>query len=233
MSSHSSIGFSGDDHAEPGLDPYYQRMNPPDNEIPVGVPVSMVIARGDNAAVGLLGVHAYTTGVAFTLAFRLRRRPAATDTELHALLGGWRTGVDDDRSSLLIGVEFSDARRTFNTDPTRLGRTPDPEMPLLQPCAGGGGDISYDQNYFLSPLPPDGPLRLVCRCPAIGIQETIVDLDGTAIRQAGRSSTVLWPLPPIDEPGELPPQPLPDEGWFATFRDDSPRQSTKPPTETD
>ena len=48
-------------------DDFLRRVTAPENEIPVGLPTSVVLARTDDAAVALFGLQVYTTGVAFTL----------------------------------------------------------------------------------------------------------------------------------------------------------------------
>jgi hypothetical protein len=57
---------------------------------------------------------------------------------------------------------------------------------VLEPAAilGLGGSRSWDYELWVRPLPPSGPLGLLCQWPAKGIPETRVDLDGAAILQA-------------------------------------------------
>ena len=75
-----------------------------------------------------------------------------------------------------------------------------------------------EQGWWLSPLPPEGPLRVVVRCAELGIPETSAELDGTAIRRAAAGVVVLWPWERPPEPGAdepLPPPDLPPDSWFA------------------
>ena len=74
-----------------------------------------------------------------------------------------------------------------------------------------------DQDWWLSPLPPEGPLLVVVRCPEIGLEETVAELDGTATRRAGEAATVLWPWqPPVEPSAEpSPPPDVPVGSWFA------------------
>ncbi len=56
---------------------------------------------------------------------------------------------------------------------------------------GGGGSRSAnrsEQRYSVWPLPPAGVLAFVCEWPANDIPVTRVEIDGTAIRQAGRKA---------------------------------------------
>ena len=74
-----------------------------------------------------------------------------------------------------------------------------------------------DQSWRLSPLPPEGPLRVVCSCAALGIEETTVELDATAMQRAAERVITLWPWAPPDFGEQLPPPPpdLPSDSWFA------------------
>ena len=53
----------------------HRRMNPPVNELPVPLPVNLVVARAENVVVALSGVNVYSAGFAFTLRIQLRTRP--------------------------------------------------------------------------------------------------------------------------------------------------------------
>jgi hypothetical protein len=44
----------------------------------------------------------------------------------------------------------------------------------------------------LTPLPPAGPLLVVCAWSAVGIAESRTILDGTAIAEAGTRAVTLW-----------------------------------------
>ncbi len=65
----------------------------------------------------------------------------------------------------------------------------------------------------MTPLPPPGPLLIVLRWLELGIEETVTELDGTAIAAAGHAAEVLWPpAPPLPPPHPVAP---PTTGWFA------------------
>lgn len=121
----------------------------------------------------------------------------------------WEHGPRGGR--FLIGVEFADGRRA-STVPGASS-----EGVLFHSGGGGGGDAAIDQSWWLSPLPPEGPVRLVVRCPELGIEEMEVRLDGTALRRAADDVVTLWPWESPDPgPVEPPPPPdLPADSWFA------------------
>ena len=188
---------------------WLRRVNPPDNEIPVALPLSTVLARTDDVAVALLGLLVYSDGVSFDLVIRLRPgRFGASDLE-EALWGPRGPGAGQGR--FLLGVGFADGRRVTNRE------LPQPGSELVFHSSGsGGGPHGVRQSWWLSPLPPEGALQLVLRCPGLGIPETGAELDATAIRRAAADVVPLWPwVPPAQERPEPPPLDVPPESWFA------------------
>jgi hypothetical protein len=196
----------GDD--EPDED-FFRLFSAPENEIPVGLPTSVVLARTDDAAVALFGLQVYTTGVAFTLVIRVRpSSQLGSGRALNELVWGRGSGP----GRFLIGIELSDGRRASGLS------MPDRDSDLVfHSGSGSGGEASVEQTWWLSPLPPDGPLRLVVRCPELGIEETVTELDASAMRRAADGVVTLWPWerPPEDRQVEPPPPDVPPDSWFA------------------
>jgi hypothetical protein len=193
-------------HGEPD-DHFYRRMSAPENEVPVALPQNVLLARTEDVAVALLGLQVYSTGLAFDLAVRVRpvKLPMA---DLHQAL--WRHGPG--APSLLVGLELADGTRVDNvTGPGSAGDV------VFTQGSGSGNEYSVDQTWWLSPLPPEGPLTVVVRCPELGLAETSAVLDGTAIRAAADRVVELWPWerPPDHGRDEPPPPDLPDDSWFA------------------
>ena len=85
----------------------------------------------------------------------------------------------------------------------------------LRPSSGGGGGTSCNQTYWLTPVPPDGPLTFVCACAGLGVPETRVVVDGLDLTTASTRATVLWP----EQPRRTEPRPTVEArlpaGWFA------------------
>jgi hypothetical protein len=192
-----------------------RRFSAPENEVPVVVPVSALLARTDDAAVTLTGVQVFSTGIGFTLTVRCRPE-ALPDGEdgLHDLLWRGHRGRD---TALMVGVELADGRRASNLpgrDPFASGG---PEDLVFTQGSGSGDQLSVEQEWWLSPLPPAGPLRVVVRCDLLGLPETATELDGAAIRAAAEGVVVLWPwVPPSAlEPPEPPAPDVPADSWFA------------------
>ncbi len=131
------------------------------------------------------------------------------------------SGREDSDERLLLGVEYADGRTATNFQSPGFRGMPaddDPYQPLLSPMGGGGGGRSFDQPFWLTPLPPAGPLVVVCAWSAFDIPESRTVLDGAAIVEAASRAVVLWPpSPPRDEAPVEPPEPrVPDGGWFAS-----------------
>jgi hypothetical protein len=199
-----SVPFTSDDGPDAE---YFRRMAPPENEIPVDVPVNAVLGRSADAAIALLRVQVYSTGVAFDVV--IRARPGTLGmAELHELL--WDHGFGG--PAVLFGLQFADGRRVDNLE--RVGTMDDV---VFTRGGGSGNEYSVDQGWWLHPLPPEGPIRAVVRAEALGIPETHTELDGAAILRAAADVVELWPwVPPVparDERG-LPPE-VPPDSWFA------------------
>jgi hypothetical protein len=196
-------------------------MSAPENELPAGVGLTVVLGRTDDAAVGITQVEAFSTGFRFTLAVRLRRaRPEFVHGRLFMLLSSHvPPGVEVPlEERLLLGLEYANGQRASTLQDSRM-RGPgalaaDPELVFVQ-NGGGGGELSLDQSYWVSPLPPEGPMTFVLAWPAFGMPESRTDLDSAAIRAAAERSHVLWPPQPAREPTEPPSPPRPSSGWFA------------------
>jgi hypothetical protein len=186
----------------------------PENELPVPVAQSAVLWRGDGLVVALVGGHAHRTGIELHVTVRQRVEEPAQGPQLHQLMGG-PPGVDDAR--LVLGVGYADGRRgstlrRHETLPTLPG---EPEPLSVRDSSGGGGATCMDLSYWVRPVPPPGPLTIAVWCEALGIDETVTTLDGTAWAEAASRVEVLWPWHFPTPSAWEPPRPnLPAGGWF-------------------
>jgi hypothetical protein len=164
---------------------------PPGNILGTALPLQLVLARTDAVAVAVQRATAYPTGVESMVSVRRRGkgRTALEEPPLgfHHELGGKL--MDD---VLRFGVQFSDGRKA-----TSLGGFPrphdkEPSHPVLTPCGGGGGGSRWDFGFWLYPLPPPGPLALVCEWPSEGVPLTRVEIDASLIREAAENANELW-----------------------------------------
>jgi hypothetical protein len=202
--------------APDGDDEQFRRFSAPENEVPAAVPVSALLARTDSSALTLTGVQVFSTGIAFTIGLRCRPEALpAGEADLGSLLWRGRRGPE---TELLVGVEFADGRRTSNLlGRHRTGPPDGPEALVFNQGSGSGQQLTVEQEWWLSPLPPAGPLRVVVRCDLLGLGETSTELDGAAIRAAAEGVVVLWPWvsPSSVEPPEPPAPDVPGDSWFA------------------
>jgi hypothetical protein len=215
---------SGDGTDQPNpeeLRLWARRSSPPENEIPGSAPISAVIGRAPGVALAVLNFKVYRTGLAFTLAVRTTRsRRGIGERSLIDLISPARPGRQMAAGEhLLLGVEYADGRAATNLT-ARFGpgfpKLGDDSTPMLQEHGGSGDDRSFDQEFWLYPLPPAGPLTFVAGWTIFEIAETRTVVDGAAIVDAAARSEELWPWqPPDDDLPEEPPEPDLPAGWFA------------------
>jgi hypothetical protein len=164
---------------------------PPDELIGVVVHQGVLLARGDSIAVGLRCVTAFPTGLALAVAVRGRERAAQlAHARQHAELERLQRA---EQASMRHHPDPFDADDLTGLQLAALDQDEQPQRLLM---AGGetsiGDDYSGDVTYFISPLPRDGTLTLVCSCPELGLAETRTQLElpDLAARAAGAFS--LW-----------------------------------------
>ncbi len=217
MSSSMQSG-SPEVHPAPEIEFWQQHMGPPENELPRSVPATLILGRGVDAVVAVAGIRVYTTGLSFDLVVRLRRYPETITADPYfSIFGGPHPGHGGQtKSTLLLGVEYADGRSAINVGgPVSPAAVIDNTEPRLSANGGGGGGLSFDQAYWLSPVPPDGPLTFICRWPAFGIDETITVVPDLELTTASSQAVVLWPWQPPPEPPQFALEPLlPTDGWF-------------------
>jgi hypothetical protein len=213
-------GPAGEPPTPEQLEQWHRRMSPPENEFPAAVGLTALLGRTDDAAVGITKFEAFSTGFQFTLAVRLRRaRPELARGGLLMLLDPHHPGIEIPLPKrLLLGLEYSDGRRASTLQDIRTGgplAVPGGQELTLAQHGGSGGDRSADETFWVSPLPPTGPVTFVLAWPAFDIPESRTVLDSAPIRAAADHSQLLWPPQPAEEPAQPPPPPRPSSGWFA------------------
>jgi len=174
----------------------------PETVIPGSVPGELLLVRAEAVAVAVGSLRAYPNGFKFTLHVRLRRedeeyRQGMSDPfDWHA--SGLRQTAHD--RALRLGILYADGRRTATT--SRLPMLADAEsgeLVLLQD-GSSGSDRRWDGDFWVHPLPPDGPVTFVVSWLAYEVTETRAQVAGTAIRAAASRAIELWPDDPDGEP---------------------------------
>lgn len=191
----------------PPLEPVRQRRPAwmrSDAVIPASVHAEVVLIRTEQVAVAVGSVRAYPNGFEFTLHIRLRREAESSwaghsdPFERHRPRRG--TPWNDDQ--LRLGILYADGRRAATTGVHYRPPADDDDGRLvLQQGGGGGSSCSQDWDFWVHPLPPDGPVTLVGSWVEHSIAESRAELDGAAIRAAAGRAVTLWPEEPESEPG--------------------------------
>lgn len=162
---------------------------PPDNVLGAPVPLRVVLAKTEDAAVAISGARAYPRGAVFELVIRLRRWHDQPDF-FHPFLRPARGGLPDDL--FRFGVQLADGSKATTLQSPLPFPDEQPDPPVLIPRGGGGGGRSWDWRLWLWPLPLPGPLAFVVEWPAERIPETRVEIDAAPILEAAQRAEVLW-----------------------------------------
>ena len=162
----------------------------PSGQVPTPLAIRLMLARTSQVAVAVVGVWAFTAG------FDLQVIAELNDEVPGESAASFLAGLDDEplyEEFCRLGIQFSTGERTANTQrrATREGSS-DVAGPIMKVRAGGGGLLSRDWRYWVSPLPPPGPLTFVCEWPAFGISESRTEIEAQPILDAATESIVLW-----------------------------------------
>lgn len=220
---HISRAYSSGDGSLPSaeqLRAMQRRIEPPENELPGAIAFHAVVGRTDELAVAIVGADAYSTGIAISLAIRLRHDDRS---ELaHELFGRPHRGGSG--GDLLVGVAYPDGRTASNVSTTPFpDRHLDADHPTLAQRGGGGGGRTFGIDYWLTPLPPPGDLNVVVAWPSQGVDETHTVIPAELIVDGLARNIELWPWePPADHAPMPEPPELPEGGWFAEHLPDNP-----------
>jgi hypothetical protein len=172
---------------------------PPQDELAVCVPLALVLARSETGVIALSHASVYSTGVGIELLVQARGLPEREAQRLFHEQHLPPTESDLSPAYLRLGIEFADGSRASNLQGRHQGHDPEqrPEGPVLIQHGGGGGSsgpgrVSMRPGFWLWPLPPPGPIRLVCEWPLLDIPLTTVELDGGEVRSAATRAVKLW-----------------------------------------
>lgn len=169
-------------------------LNPPDDTLPGVVAYELIIGQSATAAVVLTGMRAYPVGVSMKLGVHIRKRHRTRDLNSEVFDGPYRHDCDDawQRGRLKWGLEFVDGTRVTNLDNLALISADRPVRPTL---TGGGGSSSNqhaERDYWLWPLPPAGPAKIVCQWLDFDIERTTQQIDTALIVEAANRAVPLW-----------------------------------------
>jgi len=98
---------------------------------------------------------------------------------------------------LRLGLMYADGRRTAAAAARPLGDDhADPGRLVMLEGGSSGSPRRWDGDFWVYPLPPEGPVTFVASWPRYGVAETRVELDGATIREAAGRAVTLWPGEP-------------------------------------
>jgi hypothetical protein len=149
------------------------------NDIAVSVPVEQVLWRTEHAAAALSNMVANPNGFGFTIELRWLEDPRRDPVGPHR------------RQAAQVGLILADGRR-LSSD--RFAR--DPDMPALQVRGGsassGGRYNQADSQYWVTLLPPPGPLAVTFAWPDQSVAVVEVSMDAELIRGAAARALRFW-----------------------------------------
>jgi hypothetical protein len=122
-------------------------------------------------------------------------------TELDVTHGRGQLDLALPVGGLRWGVELSDGRQATTLDESPWATIPDdvdpggwvPSHPFLdgvgRPTVHGG---TWSRDVWLWPLPPPGPLMLMCAWPDRDVDETATTVDSAPLLEAAAEARPLW-----------------------------------------
>ena len=168
-------------------------MGRPHNWVPVQLPESHAIYRGDHVAVDLWGMQVIPAGLAFHITVRSRVQEEKANPR-DQLIKTWKLGA----------VLSTGAKVIARAEPQRL-QQPDGYALTREHGIGYVGRPTEDNKpMWLWPLPPPPSMELVFAWPAQNIPETWITIDTTEMERMAQEAVELWP--PQDE--------IPDRGNY-------------------
>jgi hypothetical protein len=156
---------------------------PPENVEPVAHDLRVVLARTPQTTLTVPALGVSGAGVTIELA-----GSGSAGGTAHPLFGG--APIVD--GGLAFGVLFADGRTAIAGGlPRPLLRRPD--AAVLRVVSGGGDRGRFHAKLWLWPLPPAGPLELVCEWRAEDVAETGATIDFAPLHASAAHAVELWP----------------------------------------
>lgn len=136
----------------------------------------------------------YPNGLEFTLHVRFRNPEDYQGDLVFNLHGPRSQPLSDD--FLRLGVMLADGTKWTNLERRWQPKHADdrPKQPIIGFRRGGGGEDSYNMQYWVWPLPPAGPLTIVAEWPAFAIPDCRLVIDATELRARAADAEAIWPI---------------------------------------
>ena len=184
--------------------------HPARNVMPTALPVDRLLLRRPELAVFVSLLQVYPRGFEFDVNV-LRRRTAdgGFDTlEDHPFArhrppqpNPLAPGAAEPGSFLNLGVRYADGRSAVSDGRPRppFGNADPPTPPVISPRGGRGSPGERWQSFWVWGLPEAGDIEIVYSWSAEEVSESVLSLDGDAVREAAQRAVTLWEEPTGEE----------------------------------
>jgi hypothetical protein len=187
---------------EPPLPPSEWHRHPawlrPDGVIPGVAPAALSLIRTDEVAVAISGLRAYPNGFEFTVHARVRYEDLPWGESPTESIADKRTRQAPEKA-LRLGVLYADGRRAATTH-AEIGVEASGEHLTFFEVGRNGTDRQWNGDFWVHPLPPDGPVAFVASWLLYWVAETRAELDSSVIHEAAGRAVILWPDEPDGKP---------------------------------
>ena len=168
--------------------------HPARNVMPAALPIDRLLLRRPELAVFVSLLQVYPRGFEFDVNV-LQRRTAD---------GGFDTlapGAAEHGSLLNLGVRYADGRSAVSDGRLRppFGDADPPTPPVISPRGGGSSPGERWQSFWVWGLPEAGDIEIVYSWSAEEVSESVLSLDGDAVREAAQRAVTLWEEPTGEE----------------------------------
>ncbi len=163
---------------------------PPQDEVGRLALSSFLLARTAEVVVAVRGITAYSDGLHLSAVVLFADEQRAEDLTYSM------DHFSRSPGRFRFGCVFADGRTaTSGTRDAPVVEARVGEEPALVLLRVDTSALVWHGEYWLHPLPPEGPLVLGCRWPDRGIPETLVEIDPAPLLAAASASGPVWGRP--------------------------------------
>lgn len=183
-----------------GSEPEHHRQDwvrPPHGVMPGCSCQRAALVRTDDVVLLLDGFLAYPNGVEFRLLGAIRPVGSVSPlSEIAAWSQSHRAAKTPDGQLtddfMRLAIIFGDGTEWTNVGWRPVFGRDAPADRMVIERGGHGDDRSFENRWWIWPLPPPGPIAFVCSWPARGIDDARAVIDGDEIRACAADAEVLW-----------------------------------------
>jgi hypothetical protein len=168
----------------------------PEGVIPGVTHLGLILIRTEGMAVAVSSLAAYPNGFEFSVhavlhheQFTWGKSPLDPSAD--------PVTVQYPEQALRLGILYPDGRRARSRShqPITVDDTEGQDLVMTETGTGGTGR-QWNGEFWVHPLPPDGPVTFVASWLLWRVTEVTAALDSSVIHDAARRAVILWP----DEP---------------------------------